>query len=81
MTRQDELTVKGHIELAETPGCQTKSGNTPRFELRLSTEAVFLVASRVAVSDLHFHRVKLPEKTTHRDRSVTRRGERRAAAC
>ena len=49
MTRQDELAVKGHIELAEKPGYQTKIGNTPRFELRIRTEAAFLVATRVAV--------------------------------
>ena len=54
MTRDDELVSKA-IELAGSTGNELKLGQALGFELRLRTEGEFLVASRLTVTNFHYH--------------------------
>ncbi len=61
MAGEYELAVEGNVELARATGNEFEFAVTFGFKQHLRTEGAVLVASRLAVVDLHFHGLILPD--------------------
>ena len=61
MAGEYELAVEGDVELAWTPWNEFEFAVTFGFKQHLRTEGAVLVPSRLAVMDLHFHGLTLPD--------------------
>lgn len=61
MAGEYELAVEGDVELAKPTGNEFEFAVTFGFKQHLRTEGAVLVASRLAVMDLYFHGLTLPD--------------------
>jgi len=61
MAGEYELAVEGDVELAWTPRNEFEFAVTFGFKQHLRAEGAVLVASRLAVMDLYFHGLTLPD--------------------